>query len=191
MSRLYKGVGCGTFLHATDLRTTGIAPRTPDATFSITCVVHHIARGTTTSPCISLTKSYGVAENYARNASRVQPTPANPAYVYEVDFPNHLPKGLQIIDPLWFIASHNQNPLVSPSYHHDGTQSFLLGIIHPAAALVWPPQMLRPPGMAGGVARPPNLSLELEAMVFTLRDAEVLVVGNLPRAYVTVRYDIY
>jgi hypothetical protein len=46
-----------------------------------------------------------------------------------------------------------------------------------------------PPGMAGA-SRSPNLSIELETMVRALRDAEVLVVGNLPSACVTYRHPI-
>jgi hypothetical protein len=190
MTLFYKGVGCGTYLHGTDLRITGIAPRNPGATFNVSTVMNHIARGTTTSPHISLTKSYGVAEQYARNASRIQPTVSNPAYVYEIDIPDPPAGMVQVLDPVFFVASHNQNPLSSPSYHHDGTQSFLLGVVEPSVTAIWPPILLRPPGMAGGVSRPPNLSVELETMVFALRDSEVLVVGNLPRAYVVNRFDI-
>src|SRR3974390_1258974 len=88
MTLFYKGVGCGTHLHAFDLRVSGVAPRNPGAAFNVSAVMNHIARGTTTSPCISVTKSYGVAEEYARNASRTPPTASNPAHVYEIDIPD-------------------------------------------------------------------------------------------------------
>ena len=81
MPRFYKGVGVGTFLHLTDLRATGVNSRMPGSPYNVNTVMQHIARGTTESPCISLTRSYGVAEEYAIDASRAFPTSATPAYV--------------------------------------------------------------------------------------------------------------
>jgi hypothetical protein len=189
VARFYRGVGIGSYHHGIDLRTTGISPRNPGGHYGPTDVMHHIARGTTTSPCISLTKSYGVAEDYARNASRAPPTATNPAYVYEIDIPDPAPPGILVVDPIFIVASQNQNPLGSLSYHHDGNQDFLLGVVNRAAA---PPAAARfPPGMGGGLPRTPNLTLPLETMVYVLRDAEVLVVGNLPQRCVLNRYEIY
>jgi hypothetical protein len=92
VARFYKGVGVGTHHHGADLRLTGLSPRNPGSPYNPTSVMHHIARGTTTSPLISLTKSYGVAEDYARNASRTPPTAANPARVYEVEISDPPPR---------------------------------------------------------------------------------------------------
>jgi hypothetical protein len=189
VARFYRAIGVGTFHHGTDLRTTGIAPRRPGGQYNPSSVMQHIARGATNSPCISLTKSYGVAEDYALNGSRAIPTISNPAYVYEIDIPDPPPLPLLVIDPIHFIASH-QNPLASPSYHHDGNQNFLLGVVNPTAANPSASSVVFPPGL-GGATRPPNLTVELEAMVYALRDAEVLLVGNLPQACVINRYDVY
>jgi hypothetical protein len=129
-----------------------------------------------------------VAEDYARNASRARPTAENPAHVYEIDIPDPPPAGVLIIDPIYFVAAHNQNPLASISYHHDGNQDFLIGVVDP---MMGPSTKVRfPPGMAGGAPRYPNLTIELETMVRALRDAEVLAVGNLPSKCVTNRHDI-
>jgi len=192
VARFYRAIGVGTFHHGngTDLRTTGISPRRPGGQYNASGVIQHIARGATNSPCISLTKSYGVAEDYARNASRAIPTSSNPAYVYEIDISDPPPTGVVVVDPVFFIASHVPNPLVSPSYHHDGNQSFLLGVVNPAAAHPSASSVVFPPGL-GGTPRSPNLTIELEAMVRALRDAEVLVVGNLPQTCVINRYDVY
>jgi hypothetical protein len=187
--RFYRAIGVGTFHHGTDLRTTGMSPRNPGGLYNPSSVIQHIARGAINSPCISLTKSYGVAEDYARNASRALPTPSNPAYVYEIDIPDPPPTPVQVVDPVVFISSHCPSPLTLISYHHDGNQDFLLGVVNPAMASSAP--VRSPPGLGGGVKRPPNLTLELEAMVFALRDAEVLVVGNLPQTCVINRYDVY
>src|SRR4051794_36294309 len=59
MPRFYKGIGVGTFLHAMDLRATGISPRAAGVAYTPNALLHHIARGTTVSPCISLTRSFG------------------------------------------------------------------------------------------------------------------------------------
>jgi hypothetical protein len=189
VTRFYRGVGVGTYHHSHDLRATGIAPRHPGGQCNATTVMQHIARGTTASCCISLTKSYGVAEDYARNASRSPPTAANPAHVYDIDIPDPPPTGLLLIDPIYLVASQNQNPLASLSYHHDGNQDFLIGVINPMMAAM-PAKVRFPPNMAGA-SRPPNLTIDLETMVYVLRDAEVLVVGNLPSTCVTYRHLIF
>ena len=48
---------------------------------------------------------------------------------------------------------------------------------------------VRPPG-SGGTLRTPNLSVPLEALVRALRDAEVLVQGNVPAAFVRNRHEV-
>jgi hypothetical protein len=184
----YKGVGVGTFLHPSDLRTSGIMARTAGTLNNVT-VTQHIARGTVTSPCISLTRSYGVAQDYAINASKSKPTSAVPGYVYEVQIPD--PPGIQIIDPVDFIASGVKNPLVSPSYHHDGDQSFLGLFAYPLASGGSFGVAPRPPGMGGGGTRPPTLCIELEAIVFAIRDAEILSYGNIPAAWITNRHNVF
>ena len=55
MARFYKGIGVGTFLHAIELRASGISPRAPGVPYSPNALLQHIARATTLSPCISLT----------------------------------------------------------------------------------------------------------------------------------------
>jgi hypothetical protein len=166
-----------------------MSPRRPGGVFNAAGVMQHIARAATNSPCISLTRSYGAAEDYARNASRVPPTSSTPAYVYEIDIANPPPRGVSVIDPLFLIASENQNPLNDPSYHHDGNQDFLLGVVN---AEMRPSVPVRfPRGWTGGTSRLPNLSVELEAMVFALRDAEVLVLGNLPQSCVIDRHEVF
>jgi hypothetical protein len=189
VARFYRGVGVGSYHYSRDLRLTGLSPANVGGQNNATTVMHHIAWGTITSPYISLTKSYGVAEDYARNASRVPPTPTKPAHVYEMDIPVPPPHGVLIIDPLYIIAAQHQNPLTS-KYHHDGNQDFLLGVVNRAMA-TGVTKVRHPPGM-GGAPRFPNLSVELEALTYVLRDAEVLVVGNLPtNCFTNNRYDIF
>ena len=91
--RLYKGVRIGTFLYqsANDPMTKGISARNSLAAVSTGSIEMHIARGTTTSPFVSLSKSFGVARNYAIEGSLTRPSSSSPAYVYEIDVPDLLP----------------------------------------------------------------------------------------------------
>src|SRR5258707_514904 len=105
--KFFKGVGVGTHNYLTDFRTTGISPRTTGVLNDV-FVMQPINGGTTYSPCVSLTKSFGVARDYAMNAGFHAPNPMVPAYVYEI----HIPEknaGMSIIDPVGFIASRNAN----------------------------------------------------------------------------------
>jgi hypothetical protein len=129
-----------------------------------------------------------VAEDYARNAGHAPPTAGNPAYVYQIEISNPATPGVTVIDPVFFVASHHQNPLVSPSYHHDGNQNFLLCVVNPA--LFPMPANIRYPPSLGGAPRAPLRTQDLETLVRALRDSEVLVLGNLPRSCVQDRHDI-
>lgn len=190
MARFYKGVGVGTHLHGTDLRTTGIVARNPGATSSVSALMAHIAQGTTTSPFISLTRSYGVARDYAVNASRAMPTASIPAYVYEIDIDDT--HNVSARDPIFEIARSVNNLFANISYQHNGDQSYLLGVVDPIgnrARLQAPPP--QPKTMGGSSAPSPRLTTELEALVRGLRDAEVLIAGMVPQACVIHRYDEY
>ncbi len=192
MTYVYKGVGVGTFLHGHDLRRTGIKPAKPTAGFNLSAAMLHVSRGVSVSPCISVTRSYAVAEDYARNAAHTPPTRTLPSYVYVIDVPDPPPMGLSVYDPIEYVASHNKNPLMSPSYHHDGGAKLLLALVDPvahAALLTSTPS--RAPGLAGTAPSGPRVTQELETMANALRDAEVLVVGTIPKAWVAHRFDIY
>jgi len=187
---LYKGVGVNTYLYPTDLRKMGIAARNSGAAMNDIAVQQHIARGTTFSPCISLTKSFGVASDYARNYGMVAPTKAQPAYVYEVQVPDS--PATAVIDPIDFIASKHANPLVSPSYHHDGDQNFLGFVAYPKAHVGRVPHAPRPPGMMGSGTYAVHKSIQLETLIFAIRDAEILVHANIQASWFTpVRHDIF
>ena len=188
--RLYKGVRIGTFLHGRNLLRTGIAARNARSTVTVGSIEHHIARGTTTSPLISLTKSFGVARDYALTGSLSKPTSTNPAYVYEIDVPDPLPAGVKFIDPVHeIVAAQQLNLLTNSSYHHDGDQRFLHYVVNPLLRTRRGQPMAPQPG--GGSPSPVKMTMALEAMVFALRDAEVLVVGNLPHSMIVHRHDVY
>jgi hypothetical protein len=185
--RIYKGVGVGTFNHKTDFRKVGIEPRSPSPRrASVHDVCQHVARGTTTSPFISFSRSYGVAYNYALNYSIMEPSISSPAFVYEIAIPDGA--RVEIIDPVLLVASQQNGPLGSPSYHHDGEQGFLKYVLDPTERLYGAPMALRPPGMGAPAAA--RLEIELETISFALRDAEILVEGNIEKDWVKFRYDV-
>ncbi len=95
------------------------------------------------------------------------------------------------VDPIVEVAKGLPKPWQSPGYQHDGGQSFLLGVLDPkqmASALKQ--AAVFPPG-SHGTPRTPNLSQELETLVRALRDAEILVYGNVPSSLVRNRYEVY
>lgn len=192
MPHFYKGVGVGTFLHSRDLRRTGISPRLPAAPFNSAAITGHVARATTISPCISITRSFSIAKAYAIEGSNPRPTVSMPAYVYTIDLPddpNPLALGMKVVDPLQIIAA-SVTLLASPSYQHDGDKKFLLGVVDPKGHRQ-NLQRLAVFAVPGPISRTPSLSIELETMVFALRDAEALVVGDLPASSVIDRMSVH
>lgn len=149
----------------------------------------HIIFGTL-SPYVSLTTSYGVARDYAINASRTRPTSSHPGYVYAVDI--NASDGILLFDPVREVIAHCGNPLASPSYNHDGAQSYLLGVVDPVTMgthlHIPAPQPL---SASGATPRSPTLTAELETMVRALRDAEVLAGATIPARCFVQRFDEY
>ncbi len=190
MALFYKGVGVGTFLYGNDPRINGMPPRAPAITYNAGVAMRHIVRATTVSPCVSLTRSYGVAEMYAREASLTFPSVTSPAYVYEVDIPDPIPTGITLIDPVREVAATLPSPVTSLSYFHDGDKEFILGVASPTLMATHLNAPIRQPPGSGGASRSAVLTLELEALVRALRDAEVLVHGTVPASLVTVRHAI-
>jgi hypothetical protein len=178
-TRLYKGVGVGTFLHSHDVARNGIPPRKPGGSRALADFLTHIRTGTAASSCISLTASYGVAYSYAKGFGTSFPTPGNPAHIYVIDIPDRLPPGMSIVDPMVEIVRSSRRGSAAAPYHHDGDQSFLLGVVDPAAFPNYLSAPARQPGL-GATPRPANLSPELEAMARVLRDSELLVIRHIP-----------
>jgi hypothetical protein len=152
--------------------------------------MHHIANATTTSPYISLTRSYGVAFDYAISG-RMAPTATNPAFVYEIDIPDPPPTGMTVIDPVAAVAAAHSNPLISLSYHHNGDSQFLLGVVDPVKMAAERMAPIRVPPGSTATPGPANLTLPLETFVRALRDAEVLILDFIPNNHVVYRHPAY
>jgi len=191
MPIFYRGAAIGTYWHCHDARKTGFTSQSPGMQTNTNRLTNHIARGTVASPFISLTRSYGVAWSYAVFLSRTQPKRSRPAYVYEIEFDDPPPLGLLLLDPIKEVANALPPPLSQTSYHHDGVQTFLLGVVDPDSMKQFLTTPIVQPPPRGGTQRPANLSIELETLVRALRDAEILAVGTIPASCVRNRYAEY
>lgn len=183
----YRGAGPGTYWDINDATVKGLTARAPHVNPSIDRLMDHIVNATVNSPYISLTRSYGVAEVYAKVGTLGVVTKTNPGYVYEIVLNDPLPGGLDLLDPVTEVASVLPSPLTLLSYQRNGPPNVLLGVVDPQTnkQLLYTP-VPQPPG--SGVGSPPNITIQLKALVRALRDAEILAVGNIPKSCVQVRY---
>ena len=189
----YRGVGIGTYHYnpVNEPQRLGFSPHAPGMPRGINRIMAHVVYGTTYSPYVSLTRSYGVAFAYALEHSRTPPMSSNPIYVYEIELNDPLPAGLALIDPVHEIICSAMPALCAALYHHDGDPEFLLGVASTRNTPTLLPYLTAPyrqPPPRGGAARGANLTGELEAVTRALRDAEVLAVGTIPSNCVTNRY---
>lgn len=194
MPLFYRGAGPGTYWHKNDARLTGFTAQSPGMARGINQLRLHIARGTVSSPFISVTRSYEVAWHYAVFSGKTVAvaTVANPGYVYEIEINKPAPRGVVLLDPIKEVADEVPNPLdPGPPYQHDGGPDFLLGVVSPTSmpACLAAPYLQPPPG--GGAVRPPNLTIDMETLVRALRDAEMLAVGSIPAQCILRRIDAY
>ena len=190
MPIFYRGAGVGTYWHENDARLTGFTPQWPGAGRGVTRILHHVARGSTVSPYVSLSRSYGIARDYALAGPKL-PTFSQPAFVYEIQVDSGDGYGAQLVDPVAEIARDLGPPDDPRSYHHDGDMKFLLGIVDSRGNEGHLNQSVQFPPPGQGTPRQPLLHIELEAMVRALRDADVLAFGTIAAAQVRRRIDVY
>src|SRR5258708_35724135 len=108
---------------------------------------------------ISVTRSWEVAEDFARFHSKILPlTPSNPAYVYILDI--HDSGVVTLLDPVVEIANSLGTAFAS-SYHHDGAQDIILGLADYANYSQVLTRLVREAGIASG--KGPHISGELQA----------------------------
>lgn len=175
MATFYKGAGIGTHWHTRDPRRVGFTARSPATQSATEALINHIATSTINSPYISLTRSYAVAWHYAVFSSKREPGPGKPAYIYEIEIDDSLPHGLNLLDPAKEVVHILPQPLrgvVNLDYMED-----LLGGQTPQS-----------PNVGGGFS--PSVELQLIALTFAQRDAEVLVYGYIPPFCVKHRFEV-
>ena len=102
MPIFYRGAGIGTYWHQHDARRTGFKAHYPGARSSqVSRLVQHISRGTTISPFVSLTRSYGIARDYDFLGDEL-PTSLQPAYVYQIEIEEQDGHTTKLLDPILF-----------------------------------------------------------------------------------------
>lgn len=183
---LYKGAGPGTFWALNDPRLGAGFVSASAAPPSVPSMVRHITAFSHPSPYLSLTASFAVAYAYALGGPAGAASSAMPGYVYEIDtgvFP------VKLIDPVSEVASAT-SIATAPRLltHHDGGQDLILGIAAPslhAGVLLVPPKR---PGAT--LPNPPAITPELHAVVFSLRDAEMLAEGPIPPGCIVHRHNV-
>jgi hypothetical protein len=188
MAILYKGAGPGSHWWTTDPRTAGGFVSVPMALSSAASAVRHITAFSHPSPYLSFSASFAVARQYALDGPRGSASAGQPGYVWEVDTAIG---GVSVTDPLALIASAVGLAAGLPRLptHHDGEQDLILGV---AAPTMHPAALTSVPHRPGVMAAPagPTVTPDFSALVFALRDAEVLV-DRVPPACVVHRHDVY
>ena len=125
----YRGAGVDTYWFENDARLMGFVPRFPGMQGSPDRICQHIARSTTSSPYVSLTRSYAVARDYAIFCGYDYPSAVRPAYVYEIEVDSPVPSGVHLIDPVKELGLHLNDPVARNTYQHDGHQDFIMGVV--------------------------------------------------------------
>lgn len=187
MPTFYRGIAPNTFLHGKDLRVDGMQPRASAVSAGIDAIMDHIAWTATLSPYISLTRSFGVAADYAKGGPG---TPPGHVYVVRMDAAQAAQESITLLDPVLEIAKVHADPFATATYHHNGAPNFILALVDQLnfAGLLKLPAPCPPNATSTGA--PPAVSKALEALVRALRDAEILAKGSIPRALIVDRIDI-
>ena len=189
MPIFYKGAPPGTHWNVNDAVGTGFVPRDPGISPSVDRIIQHVAYAVTQSPYISLSRSYSVALHYALETGTSQPTANSPGYVYEIEINDGTP-GVTLLDPVQTIAASAPGPFHNPGYQHDGHPTVLLGVASPLLGFFLRYPIAMPGGGAAGT-RMATVSHFIWGLIASLRDSEILVLGNIPRNCVIRRYGIY
>ncbi len=175
MATFYKGAGVGTHWHVKDARRIGFTARLPQTAPKTDSLIDHIATSTVNSPYISLTRSYAVAWHYAVFSSKREPTPEVPAYIYEIEIDDSLPHGINLLDPAKEVV-HILPQLLRGDVDLEYMENLLRG------------QTTQLSNPREGFS--PNVELQLIALTFAQRDAEVLAHGYIPPFCIKHRFEV-
>jgi hypothetical protein len=188
MAIFYRGAAIDTWWHKNDPRISGFLSHSPGIAHTVAQLMNHISFGTTKSPYVSLTRSYGIALGYAMLGKT--PTVANPAFVWEIDLTLPLPSGVILRDPVQEVAASLPQPFDVIPYQHDGEQKAIIGLIDGDQYNLATAPVPRPPN-----SNPSKLgatfTLQFKTLIFALRDAEILAHGPIPAACVTARHEVH
>lgn len=177
---LYKGAGPGTWWHVNDPRTTpaGFWGGAANAG-TVNATVRHITAYSWPSPYLSFTTSFAIARSYALSGPKGVASRSNPGFVYEIDL-STLSFPPTLIDPVQHIVGSNGGW----AHRHEGAPTLIEEIAKGA-------QSYSLSHRSGGPQRAPAVQTDLIALVFAIRDAEILVAGGLSSAAIYLRHDVY
>jgi hypothetical protein len=189
MPLLFKGVRAGTHWHTNDATKTGFTAWASTMPHDLDMMMLHISEATVYSPYISLTVSYAVACSYAGSAATGSAAPTSPGYVYMVRVPDPLPSDLTLYDPVKEIGTRTPTPPAHIPYQHEGMPEYIFGVIDPRN---FSGNLLAYRLGSGGkvMAQPHIPSQHLKTLVCALRDAELLVLKEIPAGYVLHRITV-
>jgi len=160
---LYKGAGPGTYWHTNDATQSGFT--TQPGIANRNQIVNHITANSRPPIYLSFTTSFAVAKRYALYGTS-RATQANPGFVYSVNLMN-MPN-FNAYDP---VAEISAGMLI---HGHTGDQRLVVRIAldHKRATTL---QVDGP----NGTKIVPSFSTELRGLTFALRDAEIVIGGNV------------
>lgn len=189
MSIFFKGAGPGTHWWNNDARLQGFS--VSPGMQNINAIIRHITAYSYPSPYLSFTASFAVAQIYALVGPDGLATQSMPGYVYEIDVTTDPTAGLRLIDPIQEILASNPPlgtvPLLPT--HHDGGQDLILAIASPGS---YPTVLATPPPRPGNpIPTPPIVQRPFQAVIFVLRDAEILVATHVSPACIIHRHNVY
>lgn len=188
MAVLFKGAGPGTHWWLNDARIAGGFHSPPIAPPSPAAAIRHVTTYSHPSPYVSFSASFDIARTaYALFGPGGPATAAVPGYVYEIDTAL---ADVVIHDPLALIAATQPDLRDVPRLptHHDGSTDLILAIAAPTrfpTIMTTPPRRLRDDD-----SRAPMVTPELQALIFALRDVEVLI-ERAPPACIVNRHSVW
>ena len=172
---LYKGAGPGTHWHINDPRLggfiTGAMPATPNA------VVRHITNYSFPSAYLSFSTSFAIARSYALTGPGGLATTTSPGFVYEIDL-SAITAAPALVDPVHSVSSNGMF-----AHNHNGAGALIAEVALGATAFAQAHQ-------CGGGMLTPAVSGHLRALIFAIRDAEVLIGGNVLAGAVVNRHSV-
>lgn len=182
---LYKGVAPGTHWYAKGDLTHPSSPgfvTGGGGAANRNAVITHVAGSSHPSLFLSCSLSFAVARNYAMVGANAIASQASPGWVYVISLDNCRPAGLP--------TPHVYNPVELLSkgayvHAHTGDQD------HVRDWTKVPAPMPRSCSQMGGYVHTPAASVELRALLFAIRDAELLVAGQIPSAALVRREAVY
>lgn len=176
--RLFKGASAGSHWYVQDPRTNSGFVSSP-GTKDVAALVNHITNYSHPSPYLSFTASPAIAREYAL------PVGGSRGRIYEIETAMLSP--VELYDPLFEIttAYGKLAKFKGPVWatHHEGGAGLLSAIAEGRSSGAPVPHRRN-------AQRAPQVSQHLQAVVFALRDAEVLLAGNLPSTCIVDAWDV-